>query len=508
MVMGLTTPRSTGDQPAQDRLRALIPRAGWLPIGVAVASALVFLLVRGHLIDDAFITLGYARNLAFHWHWGLLADATTNTATSPLNVLCLAALTFVVRDAIFAAGVLYVASQVVLVLALRRLGRATELPGWFPVLTIAALTVNPLLVSSIGMEVGLGAAGLAWLLVLSRERRPFAFGLVAGAVALVRVDLLIFVAVIFVARRQFWAGARHSVRGALLVAAPWFAFSWVVLGAAVPDTVVIKTLQGAQRAWGKWDFGNGPGLYWQGMPGQTLLAFLPAGLALLAGLRWIGPAARGDAGSRLLLPFAVFAVAGAGYSLAYGQLGVPPYHWYYGPGIVAATVFACAAAAGIAHRVERGASLAVVAALLVASAVGYARAGLPRDLAPLTSNYTSSAQYAQIGREVGRLARGRTVASADEIGVLAYTCGCAIIDVFSDRGRMPQAIADLEASSGRLSRGLLRVDFAFFDYTMRPREPDLALRRINGTPPPGFLASWTISSPLAGTSQLYLVPTS
>ncbi|MGH8920829.1 MAG: hypothetical protein ACRDZY_06485 [Acidimicrobiales bacterium] len=148
----------------------------------------------------------------------------------------------------------------------------------------------------------------------------------------------------------------------------------------------------------------------------------------------------------------------------------------------------------------------VVVALACADVAGYARAGVPRELAPLTSNYTSSKQYTEIGHELARLARGRTVASADEIGVLAYTCDCAIIDVFSDRGRIPQAIAELEQRSGRWSRGLLRVDFAFFDYTVQPRKPDLALRRISGTPPPDYLAVWTISAPLAATSQLYLVP--
>ena len=80
---------------------------------------LVFLLVSGHLIDDAYITLSYAKNLAFHGHWGLIEDGTANTATSPLNVLVLAAVTFFVRDAVFAAGVVFVASQVLLVLGLR-----------------------------------------------------------------------------------------------------------------------------------------------------------------------------------------------------------------------------------------------------------------------------------------------------------------------------------------------------------------------------------------------------
>ncbi|WP_406640127.1 hypothetical protein [Amycolatopsis sp. WGS_07] len=497
MTTGLTMPKTGRARPVSRRYRL-----DWLLVGVVAASIVLFLVVRRHLIDDTYITLSYARNLAFHGNWGLLADGTANTATSPLNVLSLAALTFVVRDAVLAAGVLYVVCQVLLVLALRRLGAAAGLPRWFPALTIAAVTVNPLLISSIGLEVELGAAAVAWLLVFSVERNPFAFGLAAGAVIVVRVDLLIFVVMIFLARQRFWVQGWRSVQGAALVAVPWFAFSWVVLGAAVPDTLVIKTLQGAQRAWGQWEFGNGIELYWQHMPEQVVLAFLPVALALPAGLVLVlrGPAAR-----RKLLPFAVLAMAGAGYSLAYVSLKVPPYHWYYGPGIVAATVFVCAVAAGSVRRIERVTGMAIVVVLVGASVVGYAAAGLPRDFAPFTSNYTSSAQYAEIGREVGRLAGGRTVASDGEIGVLAYTCDCAVIDVFSDRGRMPEAIAELESRKGRLSRGLLRVNFAFFDYDLRPRELDLALRRVWGPPPPDYLAHWSISAPLYGRAELYLV---
>ena len=70
-------------------LPAAVPVARpWaLPAGAAVASALVFALVSSHLIDDTYITLSYAKNLAFHAHWGLIEQGTANTATSPLNVL-------------------------------------------------------------------------------------------------------------------------------------------------------------------------------------------------------------------------------------------------------------------------------------------------------------------------------------------------------------------------------------------------------------------------------------
>src|SRR5207248_1844145 len=217
-----------------------------LPAAAAVASVLVFLLVSGHLIDDAYITLSYAKNLAFHGHWGLIEDGTANTATSPLNVLVLAAVTFFVRDAVFAAGV------------------------------------------------------------------------------------------VFVARREFWAGIWRTVFAALLVTVPWFGFSWLVLGSAVPDTLVIKL---SQPAWGPFGFTNGPLLYWRNFPGATAFSFLPLLVGGLAGVVWLVYYRRGSPTARRLTPFAALAIAGALHYFAYSRLGVPPYHWYYAPSIIGATIF-------------------------------------------------------------------------------------------------------------------------------------------------------------------------
>ncbi|MFE5504471.1 hypothetical protein ACFQ73_18060 [Amycolatopsis japonica] len=467
-------------------------KSWWMPLSVAVLSGAVFLLARPHLIDDTFITLAYARNVAFHGHWGLLADTTSNTATSPANVLILAALTVLVRDAVFAAGLLFVLCQVLLALGLRRLGAACGLSPRFPALTLCALTANPLLLSSIGLEVALGAAVLGWLTVFAVEKNSFAFGLTAGLLALVRLDLIVFAVVLFVFLRP---GTGRALLGAGLIALPWFGFSWVVLGAAVPDTVVIKTLQGAQHAWGAWNFGNGPLFYARSSPVMAALAFLPAALAVLAA---VTSAVRRRGITAGLRPFVVLALGGLIYHLGYVLLAVPPYHWYYGPGLTAATVFVCAVA--VSHRT----TACGVLALAVAGLIAYAAAGLPRTYAPLTSNYTSSAQYARIGAEMGALAGGRVVGSAGEIGVLAYSCDCPVVDVFSDRGLLPAAI-EARGEENRWIRALLRVNYAFFDFDVRPRRPELVLRRL-ATPPPYALAHWTLEAPTLGKQELYLVP--
>ncbi|WP_329053171.1 hypothetical protein OG738_10365 [Amycolatopsis sp. NBC_01488] len=489
---------------AAGALPAAVPfaRSRALPAGAAAASALVFALVSGHLIDDTYITLSYAKNLAFHAHWGLIEQGTANTATSPLNVLVLAAVTFVVRDAVLAAGIVFVAAQVLLVLGLRRLGERTGLPSAFAPVTFALLLVNPLLLSSVGLEVALGATGVVWTLVYAGEREAGRLGVVIGLLALVRIDLLLIAAVLFAARREFWSGIWRTAFAALAVMLPWFGFSWAVLGSAVPDTLVIKI---NQQPWGPFSFTNGPLLYWRNFPAEAALSFLPLPLAGLVGVLWIVQYRRGSEIARRLTPFAALAVAGALHYLAYSRLGVPPYHWYYAPSIIGATIFLAACACAVPERVRRGTWI-VAGGVLAASVAVYALPGLPRQFAPITSNHASTAEYREIGQELASIAHGRTVETAGEIGALAYACDCELVDEFSDRGAVDPAITETKRRSGDLGRALLEANFHNFDHSVAPITPDLVLATTRRTPPPAALASWRIDSPWMGTQNLYLVP--
>ncbi|WP_410577005.1 hypothetical protein [Amycolatopsis sp. lyj-108] len=481
---------------------AVLTRPWVLPAGAAVASALVFVLVSGHLIDDTYITLSYAKNLAFHGHWGLIEEGTANTATSPLNVLVLALVTFIVRDAVFAAGIVFVASQVALVLGLRRIGTATGLSGWFAPLGLGLLLVNPLLLSSVGLEVALGATAVVWLMVFLHERHPAAAGAVVGLIALIRIDLLLIAFVLFLARREFWVGIWRMTFAALAVMLPWFLFSWLVLGSAVPDTLVIKIMQ---RSWGHFSFTNGPLLYWRNFPVAATLSFLPLVIGGLAGLLWTFHFRRGSERAKQLLPFATLAIAGAAHYLAYCWLNVPPYHWYYAPSITGATVFLAAAACAVPGRARLGAGILAGAFLLV-SAFAYAAPELPRRFAPITSNHAASDEYRRIGAQLGELTKGRKVESAGEVGALAYACDCDIVDQFSDRGSVDPAIVETKNRSSDLGKALLEANFRFFDHSVPPATPDLVLATTRKAPPPNALATWTISSPWMGTQQLYLLP--
>lgn len=446
----------------------------WLPFGVAGVSAVVFLLAGRHLVDDAYVTLSYARNLALHGHWGLVEQGTANTATSPLHVFAIAAVTVVVRDALVGAGVVFVVCQVVLAMGLKRLAERTGIPRRFVPLAFAGLLVNPLLVSAVGLEVVPAAAGAVWVLVFAVERRPAALGFAAGALVLVRVDLVLVALVVFVVRPRFWEGIWQTTFAAFVAAVPWFAFSWFVLGSAVPDTVVFQQ----------------PTVPWLDFPAAALIAFLPVPLAVIVAL------VRRDEATR---PFAVLAGAG----IVHAVVVASPNPWSYAPAIVGATVFLAAWICLTPHRIPATAT----AGLVLAAAVGvYVAPGVPRRFAPITGNLAATDEYREIGTQLATLAKGRAVESPGEAGALAYACDCHLVGEFSDRGAVDPAITETKLRSNELGRALIEANFHHFDHGVAPTPPDLVLETTTHAPPPTALATWTIDSPRAGTQHLYLAP--
>src|SRR5215210_2254842 len=53
--------------------------------GTAIVSGLMFWAVHYSLVDDAYITMAYAKQLAYHGNWAMVPDYSANSATSPLN---------------------------------------------------------------------------------------------------------------------------------------------------------------------------------------------------------------------------------------------------------------------------------------------------------------------------------------------------------------------------------------------------------------------------------------
>ena len=463
----------------------------------AVLAGVVYLVVSPTLIDDAYITLAYARNFGLHLHWGLVPGLVDNTATSPLNVLTLALLIAVFRNGLIALGVSVVLSAVGLEWGLRRVARTAGLPAWTGLLATALCLLNPLVLSSIGMEILPCAALTAWLLVATTERRPIAFGLLAGLLAVLRADYVVIAAVVFLFRNEFWVGAWKTIGTAVAVAACWYVPSWFLLGSAIPDTLVIKSLQ---HHWGGNTFGSGPVLYWHVYPAATVLAFAPAAAGVLAWVAWA--ALRGSIpGLRSLDALAVLPVAAVVHYGAYTGLGVPPYDWYYGPAIVLTTMFLAAASAAALICEARGwwraprVGVVVAAVLLAGADIGtYSAPGLPRTFAPITTNWASTAAYRQIGRQLPRLVGNGAVGGPPEVGVIDYYCDCNVYESFSDRGHFPAELARYEQRIGPVGKAVMQLNFANLDKSIRPRPTQFVLTTA-AYPDPHAIRNWLISSP-------------
>lgn len=469
--------------------------------GVSAAcalAALLFWLLHEALIDDAYITLTYARNLAFHLHWGLLPDQVSNTATSPLNVLVLGAVTFVVRRPVDALGLVYIANAAALTFGLVKLGESTGLGRHFAWVAAPLLLLNPLLASTLGMETNLAISVLVFLAVSAARGNARWFGIVGGLAVLTRIDLAIFVAVLFLARPLLWRAIHRAAAWFALVVVPWFAFSWVVLGSAVPDTLILKQ----EADWGA--FARDLVMYYgKAQPWAVMGTVVVPALGVLALLAW--PWWRRAAWLHRTGVIAAFGLAGGAYFGAYTLLGFAPYLWYYGPTLAALTICCAAVVPLLVSSLStrtRAAALAGVAALLVLPAgagwVARAQESVPFTHALVHGNWARPAQYTHIAYEVRATVGDATVRSPFEIGTLLYHCRCHMVDKFSDRGRLADLIAERERSSF-----LWRLNYLFLD----PDElvVDVEDYRMSWSPRSDSSGrSWNVYGPFRGKGQIEL----
>jgi hypothetical protein len=439
-------------------LRSLARRVGPSVVG-AVLGASVFGLTHRSLVDDAYITLAYAQTLGLHGEWGMVEGLTSNTATSPLNVLLLGIGTAVFRDALAAVGVLLVVLFGLAGWALDRTGRMLGIRAWrAPVVGLAYLATSPLLLSTVGLESYLAVVLLLVVVTLLLERRPWSVGVVAGLLVLTRPDLAVFaVPAVLMSGRAWW----RSAVSAVATTVPWFVWSWWNLGSALPDSVLLK----AGSPWGPWSYATGPQLWWSLMPAAVALSVIPAVIGLICLPFWF---------RRDLAPVAV--VLGGGsliHAAAFIGMDTAPFHWYYVPACCGCGLVAVLSAARAGPSIRRIASVAtlLVTAACAASVLGD---GLPRDRAPIASNWASATEYKRIAEQ---LPRGSVVQSPGEIGTLAYYCDCRVLDGFADPALLRPLRDKRIAEASPLATRLLRWNYARFDtiHAASPQPVDFTM---------------------------------
>ena len=418
----------------------------WASRPLAVAGLLGGLLLyvaafRATWVDDAYIQLRYARTLLEHGTWGFYADHPANTATSPLNVLLLAAAGFPlgsVERAVTLLTALELAALLWLLLGLSRRLFDRDFFGWF---AFVALAANPLLLSTIGMESILYALLLVAAVAAFLGERWLAMAVALGLLTLTRPDgvLLLVLLLPLAAAPLRRKGAALLVYAATI--APWFVFSWVSLGSFVPDTLVIKL---GDAAWGATSFADGLALYLRRFPLETLGSLFLVPFCVFPIWRCGQDAIR----------FATVLIAYAGFHYAaYSALDVPPYHWYFVHQLVPLLLVAAIGVTYHVARFERGAVGALTRAAVLVPAAGLLLLawdeGFPFAEAPINTNWATSRQYRDIADWMRDNLEGTAaVAVRGEIGTVAFYADHYMVNEFSDMS-LADALID-EATAGAL----------------------------------------------------------
>ncbi len=446
------------------RLRTLPVWAPCTTLG-ALGAALVFLTAHRALIDDAYITLDYARTLAQYGQWALEPGHPANTATSPLNVLLLAGLIVLSGTPVVSVGILLITSLAATGAALSaicaRLGRSQ----WLALIAVSLLLVNPLLISTIGLETYLGIALIAALGAAVVTRRPVVTGVMCGLLVLTRADLAAFalaalIAVIVSSPARTRARRAAQVTGvAGVVALPWFVASWWWLGSAIPDTFLFKT----SETWVGNSFAVGLWHYRLSYPLAVALSVPPGTLAVVVLVVWSVVGMRCRAGSAGVLAV-VWGLGALLHITVYLLLRPPPYHWYYGPAIGSLSMLTVVGVGMLDQRLQWTGS--TVGAVLIAASVVFL-AARPWTVMPISSNWASASEYAALA---ARAPSGTTVAAFGEVGTLAYFCDCTVVDRFSDRAQVADLLRAKRAVASPVVRSLLDSNYYRFkaDPPLRP----------------------------------------
>ncbi len=505
--------------PSPWTLAARIPRATVLLI-VVVAAVPVWLylqLFREALIDDTFITLQYAWTLRDYGTWGFFPWEANNTATSPLNVLLTAATGLVVADMVQAALTLATVEALVLLGILLLLSRHISEGYYFGTLSFVAIMLNPLLISTLGLEPLLYITLIAACVYVFMSRRRTTLAILLALLTLTRPDgfLLFPIMLAGVLAARYRDGAaltqpasnlRPTVRSLLRLAvhfcgvyllclAPWYLFSWIQLGSLVPTTLLIKRQQGT---WEGYDFFNGVLFYRQRYPAEVPLTLLLAPFGLLC-LRLKRSRASVVAGILFLFSSIYFA--------AYVALGVPPYHWYFVPVVIPWSILGVL---GLTSLVQRSSAyrhqpvrivLYALPCIVALAGIRYFTDGrsLPLLQSPIHTNWATHNKY----REIGRWLRDNVDAQANielwgEIGTVAYYSERRVVDVFSCRLQNRNVLRQIRTLRG-VRRLLADVNFRWLraDTACTPSTHKLVMYNYEPSAmdlPRNIIKQWVIST--------------
>lgn len=486
-------------------------------VGLAMLlSAFVLYAMQDSIIDDGYINLGYVKMLSEHFEWGMLPGVPANTATSPLNVLVTSAVAAIVRSPMAAMWIVAIATAAILAIGLLALSRDWRVGRRFAWIAVVLIVLNPLLASTTGLET-IGVVTLTvWLLARAAAGDWRTYGWLCGLGLLLRTDLVVVMAVIWLCHPALWrredkAGTLAKLSAtawrAAIVALPWFVFSWIYFGSAIPDTFAMKT---TQPNWGGPFVSGLTDRYLPLYPTAVWSALVICGAGVLGTV--LLPLFLRTRYRDVVAMVASAAAAAVVYFVLYCLLGVPPYFWYYGlPVAMAAVVASWVVSAGSTTLfTERAATWTRVAAGVAAAAL-FLPTGVTwvRDLsrhtplreAPIHGNWALTPQYRQIGLDLAdRVPPGAVVRSAGEFAVILYYCDCTLLDRFDDRAMIEKTLLEAKDDGSTL----MRLNYLLYDPAKyeRPKTDFHLVYERGWTDDP---QAWNVFSPTRGRGHLTLV---
>lgn len=467
---------------------------------IAVLSALVGWLTP--LVDDAYIYLNYAQSLLSTGNWGLSRDIFSDTATSPLHVLWLYVCAQITAGHVLPAVI--IATAVPWTITAWILAQAYPKRLGFVFTFTALLLFLPPAISSVGMETSWLTTFLvlSWTLFMrAKEENSVVtyaiFGAALSGLYFLRPDAGLFIAgVVIIAGltidRRFWWSSGSTV---ILLAAIYSVIRWFALGSVVPDSLFMKFNQAGD--WGGKTLLDGWLMYWNEVPAATILfgACAAAVVGTLVYSAWSMHSFR----VVVKTPGFVFAAATAIYLAGALYASVPPYHWYYVLPSVALLLVTFHvwtwAMPGMGHSLT---ILAAVAAVTLS--ISAAIASQPA----LSTNWGSEEELTQIGQDIAPIVQGKKVDLEGEIGTIAYSCDCTLLDEFSYSAAMKD-FYDSKVTAGGLKGKVVKVNFQHRDWPSLNKKSPYLLTTTKPVDGAEVLYEKTLVSRLGVKHTYYLV---
>jgi hypothetical protein len=424
------------------------------PILILIPLLYLYLtLFRNALIDDTFITLSYVKSILHDGTWGMYSGYLTNTATSPLNVILLSAISVCTHSPIESVIILTLICFVAMLMFLSEISSKIFSNVVYGYVGATLIIFNPLLISTLGLETYLFITLFIASLYAYLIKRWTILSIFLALLTLTRADGFLIFSIYLI----FIPTLKDKVKILLLFIlfiTPWYLFSWIHLGSFIPDTLMIKRWQ---KTWFGWSYWDGLFLYFKKSWLETLLSFssLPIVFLLCA------------IPSKKKIPFLLLGFLGIGHFISYCILRVPPYHWYYATEIVSLILIATFIIGLIFEQKIRSSRMfkILVCILIVIPMIGMSYILLSKGLflkeMPIHTNWATHEQYKTVGLWLKKNYPKSSIFLYGEVGTLAYYSDCYLWDAFGDRCIIESNI-EKNIKEGGLRSLIYQFNFKFF----------------------------------------------